>query len=98
MPDTAETPKLKDKPVRLYVSENALREQILEIYKLWLEQEDRKQRALHDSQSSGMKVVKARSHAIDQLLKHMFDYDLKAFESEYGKLPFAIGILALGGY
>ena len=98
MPDTAETPKLKDKPVHLYVSENALREQRLEIYKLWLEQEDRKQRALHDSQSSGMKVVKARSHAIDQLLKHMFDYDLKAFESEYGKLPFAIGILALGGY
>lgn len=98
MPETAETPKTKEKPVRLYVSESATREQRLEIYKLWLAQEDGKQRELHRSQTSGMKVVKARANAIDQLLRHMFDYDLRAFESEYGKLPFAVGILALGGY
>lgn len=98
MPETAETPQTKEKPVRLYVFDNATREQRLEIYKLWLAQEDEKQRELHRSQTSGMKVVKARANAIDQLIRHMYEYDLRAFESEYGKLPFAVGILALGGY
>ena len=98
MPDSTEIQNPKAKTVRLKVPENAPREKRLETYKLWLEQEDRKLSELHLSQSSGKKVVMARSNTIDQLLKHMFDYDLSAFEAEYGKLPFSIGILALGGY
>jgi [protein-PII] uridylyltransferase len=98
MPDSTEIQNPKARTVRLKVPENAPREKRLETYKLWLEQEDRKLSELHLSQSSGKKVVMARSNTIDQLLKHMFDYDLSAFEAEYGKLPFSIGILALGGY
>lgn len=98
MPETAEQDPPKAKPVRLYVPEKCERNDRLEIYKKWMAQEDKKLRKLHESQRSGMKVVKARSHVIDQLLRHMFDYDMKAFEGEYGKLPFPTGILALGGY
>lgn len=98
MPNTTEQDPPKAKPVRLYVAEKCDRQDRLEIYKKWMAQEDLKLRKLHDKQTSGMKVVKARSHVIDQLLRHMFEYDMKAFEEEYGKLPFPTGLLALGGY
>lgn len=98
MPETAEHNPPKSKSIRLYVSEKSTREDRLKLYKQWLAQEDGKQRELHKSQTSGLKVVKLRSQAIDHLLQHMFDYDLKAFEAEFGTLPFATGILALGGY
>jgi [protein-PII] uridylyltransferase len=98
MPETAEINPAKTKTVRLYVAENSSREDRLDIYKKWMAQEDRKLKELHDSQTSGRKVVHARSQVIDHLLCHMFDFDMKAFEAEHGKLPFATGILALGGY
>ncbi|MDA0346443.1 MAG: [protein-PII] uridylyltransferase [Verrucomicrobia bacterium] len=98
MSKSAEIQNPKAKTVKLQVPENTPRDTRLETYKLWLGQEDRKLRELHISQSSGMKVVSARSNTIDQLLQHLFDYDLSAFEAENGKLPFPIGILALGGY
>ena len=98
MPETVEPVSPKAKPVRLYVAEKTDRQDRLEIYKKWMAQEDAKLRKLHDSQASGLKVAKARSHVIDQLIRHMFDYDMKAFEAEYGKLPFPTGLLALGGY
>lgn len=98
MPETAKQDPPKAKPVRLFVAEKCDRKDRLELYKKWMAQEDTKLRKLHDSQTSGLKVVKARSQVIDQLLRHMYDYDMKAFEAEHGKLPFPTGILALGGY
>ncbi|MCZ6673412.1 MAG: [protein-PII] uridylyltransferase [Verrucomicrobia bacterium] len=98
MPETAEKNPTKTKSVRLYAAENTPRKERLELYKNWMHQENRKLRELHDNQTSGMKMAKARSDVIDHLLRHLFDYSLKAFEAEYGALPFATGLLALGGY
>jgi [protein-PII] uridylyltransferase len=98
MPDAAEKNTDQPKSVRLFVKENSSRSERLELYKTWMAQENRKLKELHDNQTSGMKVVKARSFVIDHLLIHMFEFDMRAFESEFGKLPFPTSILALGGY
>ena len=98
MPETSEKSSAKPKTIRLYVAENTPRDERLELYKKWMAQEEHKLCELHKNQASGMKVVKARSGTIDHLIRHLFDYNLKAFEAEFGSLPFPIGILALGGY
>lgn len=98
MPKAAEKNVQKAKHIRFYVAEKTPREERLDLYKKWLIQEEEKLRDLHGSQSSGLKVAKARSGVIDHLIRHLFDYNFKEFEAEYEKLSFPVGILALGGY
>lgn len=98
MPDTIKAVQTHPKSIRLYVPEGASRNIRLELYKNWIAQEDRRLLKLHQSTTSGLKVVKARSNTIDQLLQHLYHYNLKRFEKENGALPFPTGIVALGGY
>ncbi len=98
MPETFKTAQTKPKSIRLYVPEGAKRKIRLELYKKWIAQEDRRLLKLHKSTTSGLKVAKARSNTIDQLLQHLYHYNLKRFEKENGALPFPTGIVALGGY
>ncbi len=98
MPGTFKTAQTKPKSIRLYVPEGASRKIRLELYKKWIAQEDRRLLKLHESTTSGLKVAKARSNTIDQLLQHLYHYNLKRFEKENGALPFPTGIVALGGY
>ncbi len=98
MSQTFKTTQTKSKSVRLYVPEGASRKIRLELYKKWIAQEDRRLLKLHQSTTSGLKVAKARSNTIDQLLQHLYHYNLKRFEKENGALPFPTGIVALGGY
>ncbi len=98
MPESSQTTKEKPKSVRLYVPDGASRQNRLEHYKKWIEQEDRRLFKLHQSTTSGLKVAKARSDTIDHLLQHLYRYNLRRFEKENAKLPFPTGIVALGGY
>ncbi|MBC9867683.1 MAG: [protein-PII] uridylyltransferase [Opitutae bacterium] len=98
MPETFKSVQTKPKSIRLYVPEGASRKIRLELYKKWIAQEDRRLLKLHESTTSGLKVAKARSNTIDQLLQHLYHYNLKRFEKENGVLPFPTGIVALGGY
>ena len=98
MPEALKTAQTKSKPKRLFVPEGASRKIRLELYKKWIAQEDERLLKLHQSTTSGLKVVKARSNSIDHLLQHLYRYNMKRFEQENAPLPFSTGIVALGGY
>ena len=98
MPEILKPAQTKPKAVRLSVPDKASRKIRLELYKRWIAQEDERLFRLHQSTTSGLKVVKARSNAIDHLLRHLYSYNLKRFEKENAPLTFSTGIIALGGY
>jgi len=70
----------------------------LTIYKKWLAQEEKKLKDKHQKETSGLKVARARSNVIDQLLTQLFECTVENFEKEYGPLAFSVCLLALGGY
>ncbi len=52
----------------------------------------------HRKGDSGTRVAKARSHMMDVLLKHLFEFAIATYEQKHGKIPCAVALVALGGY
>ncbi len=52
----------------------------------------------HRKGDGGLRVAKARSIMIDVLLETLFNDALEKYESEHGKLPCPVALIALGGY
>lgn len=55
-------------------------------------------KANHESGSSGLATARARSDAVDILLKQLFKLALKQYEQQHGKAPSPVSLVALGGY
>ncbi len=55
-------------------------------------------RAAHEAGAAGLEVARARSAAVDELLRALFSHALASFQQQHGPAPAAVTLVALGGY
>lgn len=66
--------------------------------KEFLKNETAALRARHDTGASGLQIVQERAAAIDELLRHLFDYALQTYARTVSTSPGPVSLVALGGY